>query len=94
MADVVFRGLPVWSCFPGSPAERAGVQKGDVVVLANGQRIENMDQYVSARAQRTDLLELTVLRGSRMLELVVHFTSPSDLLAPTARREVSSESSS
>ena len=53
-----------------------------------------MDQYVSARAQRTDLLELTVLRGSRMLELVVHFTSPSDLLAPTARREVSSESSS
>ena len=67
MTDSVFQGLPVWSCFPGSPAERAGVKKGDVVVLANGQRVETMDQYVAARALRTDKLELTVLRGRSML---------------------------
>lgn len=92
MTDSFFQGLPVWSCFPGSPAERAGVKKGDKVVLANGHRVQNMDQYVAARAQRTDKLELTVLRGRHMLELVVEFTSPSDLLTPTAQREVSSGS--
>jgi len=41
---------------------------GDVVVLANGQRIESMAQYVAARGLRTDQLELTVLRGPRMLD--------------------------
>jgi len=92
MADSVFQGLPVWSCFPGSPAERAGVKKGDVVVLANGERVENMDQYVAARARRTDKLELTVLRGRRMLDMVVEFTSPADLQLPDAvRREAASE---
>jgi len=94
MTDGVFQGLPVWSCFPGSPAQRAGVRKGDVVVLANGQRVENMNQYVAARAQRTDMLELTVLRGNRMLELVVEFTSPSDLVAPSGSPELASESGS
>jgi S1-C subfamily serine protease len=82
MTDSVFQGLPVYSCFPGSPAERAGVKKGDVVVLANGQRVENMDQYVAARGLRTDRLEITVLRGPRMLEMIVDFTSPADLVRP------------
>jgi S1-C subfamily serine protease len=93
MTDSVFQGLPVWSCFPGSPAERAGVKKGDLVVLANGQRIENMDQYVAARALRTDKLELTVLRGRRMLEMTVDFTSPADLVRPGTQPEISTEGS-
>lgn len=85
MTDSVFQGLPVRSCSPGSPAERAGVRPGDVVLLANGHRIENMEQYVTARAQRSDLLELTVLRGNRMLDFVVELTqSPKDQLPPSA----------
>ena len=94
MTDSVFQGLPVYSCFPGSPAERAGVKKGDVVVLANGQRVENMDQYVAARSLRTDKLEITVLRGPRMLELIVDFTSPADLVRPGAQPEVTTRSGS
>ena len=94
MTDSVFQGLPVWSCFPGSPAERAGVRKGDVVVLANGQRVQNMDQYIEARAARKDKLELTVLRGHRMLELVVEFTSPADLVPPDHKPERNAASDS
>jgi S1-C subfamily serine protease len=68
MTDTSFQGLPVKSCTPGSPAEKAGVLKGDIVVLANGQRIQTMPEYVAARGLRKDLLELTVLRGPRMLD--------------------------
>ena len=85
MTDSVFQGLPVRSCSPGSPAERAGVKPGDVVLLANGHRVENMQQYVVARALRSDLLELTVLRGNRMIEFVVELTqSAKDQLPPSA----------
>ena len=88
MTDSVFQGLPVRSCSPGSPAERAGVKQGDVVLFANGERIENMQQYIMARARRTDLLELTVLRGNRMIEFVVALTqSPKDQLPPAALSE-------
>lgn len=66
--DFVFNGLPVRSCTPGSPAEKAGVQMGDAVIFANGFRIQTMGQYVSARATRSDALELTVLRGNRMID--------------------------
>ena len=88
MTDSVFQGLPVRSCASGSPAERAGVKQGDVVLIANGQRVENMQQYVVARALRSDLLELTVLRGNRMFDFVVELTqSPKDQLPPSAWAE-------
>jgi S1-C subfamily serine protease len=88
VTDSVFQGLPVRSCSPGSPAERAGVKQGDVVLFANGERIENMQQYVSARSSRSDLLELTVLRGNRMIEFVVPLTqSPKDQLPPAVLNE-------
>jgi hypothetical protein len=59
-----------------------------MVLLANGQRIENMQQYVAARALRSDKLELTVLRGNRMLDFLVELTaSPRDQLPPSAWTE-------
>jgi hypothetical protein len=61
------------------------VKQGDVVLLANGHRIENMQQYVVARATRSDLLQLTVLRGNRMLDFVVELTaSPKDQQPPAS----------
>jgi S1-C subfamily serine protease len=94
VTDSVFQGLPVRSCSPGSPAERAGVKPGDVVLLANGNRVENMQQYVVARALRTDLLELTVLRGNRMIDFTVELTqSPQDQMPPSAWADQDAEGS-
>lgn len=44
------------------------------MVLANGQRIETMQQYVTARRMRKDQLELVVLRGQRLIEFTVPLT--------------------
>lgn len=75
MADEVFQGLPVWCCFPGSISDRAGVRAGDVLLIANGMRIDSLDSYVEARGLRKDALELTLLRGNTMLEITLDLSS-------------------
>lgn len=40
------RGVEIMSVEADSPAERAGVQKGDVVLEYNGQRVEGTEQFV------------------------------------------------
>jgi predicted metalloprotease with PDZ domain len=73
VTDSTFKGLPVWFCFPGSPAECAGVKQGDIVVIANGHRIDSVGAYVDAREIHRDRLELTVQRGNRVIDFVIHF---------------------
>jgi hypothetical protein len=59
------------------------VKKGDVVVIANGVRIESMQGYLQARQIRKDSLELTILRGNRVLEFTVSLlAAQTDGLAP------------
>ena len=81
MSDSKFQGLPVWSCFPGSVADRAGVKAGDVLLFANGMRIDSMDAYLHARGQNAARLELTVQRGNRILDFSL------DLVSAVAERE-------
>jgi S1-C subfamily serine protease len=73
VTDRVFQGLPVWCCSPGSPAERAGVRSGDILLIANGQRIDTASAYLNARERYNDRLELTVQRGNRVIDFVLHF---------------------
>lgn len=71
MSDSTFEGLSVLGLVAGSEAERAGVQKGDVVLIANGCRVSSFDEYIKARQVRSDRLELTVRRGDKILDLVL-----------------------
>lgn len=73
MSDESFRGVPVNCCFPGSLASRAGVKAGDVVLAANGVRVDSLDAYMDARSVYTDRVELTVQRGNEILEFVLRF---------------------
>jgi S1-C subfamily serine protease len=75
MSDEVFQGLPVWCCFPGSISDRAGVRAGDVVLIANGMRIDSLDAYVEARLLRKDALELTLKRGNAIVEITLDLTT-------------------
>ena len=49
-ASVKF-GVVVRRVLPGSPAARAGVQKGDVIFLVNGRKIHSVRDFEEAVAQ-------------------------------------------
>lgn len=64
-------GIPVWGCLPGSVAQAAGIQYGDVVLAVNGKRTRDIDEYLAARELREDGAEIVVFRNGseRTIEL-------------------------
>ena len=56
-------GIPVWGCLPGSVAQAAGIQYGDVVMSVNGQRTRDLDDYLSARELRSDGADVVIFRN-------------------------------
>ncbi|HSH21618.1 MAG TPA: trypsin-like peptidase domain-containing protein [Candidatus Caenarcaniphilales bacterium] len=67
---------------PGSPADRAGLQEGDIITAINGRRIDasnNVDDILS-QYQPNDRLSLTVLRDGQTLQLTLTLAvRPADL---------------
>lgn len=66
-------GVYVDSVSAGGPADRAGVQPGDVIVAANGQTITNMEDLTAVRDE-IDVggeLLLTIWRDGETLELTL-----------------------
>ena len=76
MGDEVFQGLHILTLFPGSIAERAGLRRGDCVLIANGVRIATLMDFVTARSVYNDRLELTFRRGNDIIETVLMFERP------------------
>ena len=76
MNDELIQGLPVLYLMTGSVAERAGVKKGDRVLIANGRKIQTLMEYVQARSVYADRLELTLQRGQEILDMVLVFDRP------------------
>jgi S1-C subfamily serine protease len=74
------QGVPVWGCLPGSTAAEAGVRYGDIVIEVNGIRTPSIDEYLTARALRTDGLELRIFRAGAELTMFVKFRPPTDTL--------------
>jgi S1-C subfamily serine protease len=71
------QGVPVWGCLKGSPSADAGVRYGDIVLVVNGMRTANIDDYLAARKLRKDGVELQILRDGNELTLVLQFRPPS-----------------
>jgi S1-C subfamily serine protease len=76
VSDEVYQGLRILALFPGSIAERAGLRRGDYVLIANGQRVTSMIDFVNARNVYNDRLELTVRRGNHIIETLLTFDRP------------------
>lgn len=55
-------GVPVFGCFSGGAAERAGVRYGDVILEVNGMRTRNVDDYIEAAQLDDDHMKIVVLR--------------------------------
>lgn len=68
-------GLLIRAVEDGSPAERAGLERGDLIVAAGDREIERMDAlYEALDSARTDgRLELRILRGTEERTVEVSF---------------------
>jgi predicted metalloprotease with PDZ domain len=62
-------GIPVLGSLSGTPAARAGIRYGDVLISVNGMRTRTVLEYVEAKALRTDGMDVVVFRsGTEKLE--------------------------
>jgi regulator of sigma E protease len=64
--------LLVSEVIPGGPADRAGIQKGDVLIAINGKETNNLEEVVNIISSRSDkAILLTVRRNSQELNFEV-----------------------
>lgn len=56
-------GIPVLGALEGTPAARAGVRYGDVLLSVNGMRTRSIEDYVEAKGLRADGMEIVVFRS-------------------------------
>jgi len=68
-------GLPVLGCRPGSPAARAGIRYGDVVLAVNGVPTPDWATYVEARHSRARDMRVAIFRGGEELTIELVFDS-------------------
>lgn len=67
----IYEGIPVLGLLPGSPAERAGVRTGDVVLAVNGMRTRTLDAFISAKGFHKGVMVVRVVRAGQELELTL-----------------------
>lgn len=68
-------GLPVLGCHPESPAMRAGVRYGDILIAVNGRRTPDWTAFIEARAMNPHEMDLELFRDGRSLNIVVTLDS-------------------
>jgi S1-C subfamily serine protease len=61
-------GVPILGCRPGSPAERAGVRYGDVLLAVNDMPTPDWGAFVEARARSKSDMRVEVFRGGETLK--------------------------
>jgi serine protease Do len=66
-------GLLVRVVEPASPADRAGIQPGDLLVSAGGSELRTVDDLFAALDQAEDGIDLRVVRGVEELDVRVQF---------------------
>ena len=67
--DIVPQGAYISEIFPGTPAEKAGLQKGDIIVEADGKVITTNSQLISLIQEKSigDEMQLKIYRVSGLL---------------------------
>lgn len=68
-------GLLVRAVLDGSPAHRAGLRRGDLLVAAGERPLRELDDLLDALEPHPDALSLTVLRGAEEHAIEARFTN-------------------
>ncbi len=70
-------GLPVWGCLPGSPAHRAGIGYGDILLEVNGVRTDGVQAYQRACEADVDReRRVRLMRDGREIALTLALDPP------------------
>ncbi|MDR7435622.1 MAG: trypsin-like peptidase domain-containing protein [Armatimonadota bacterium] len=69
----VDHGVVVRGVVPGSPAEKARIQPGDIIVAINGERVDSWNDFVRIIMNRRvgETVQITIVRGSQRLTVRV-----------------------
>jgi serine protease Do len=67
-------GLLIRGVEPESPAARAGLEKGDLLVAADGRALDGFDALLDALEAASGTLALTVVRGTDEREVTAYFS--------------------
>jgi serine protease Do len=82
--EILNAGVVVNSVVPGSPADRAGVRPGDVILRAGERALRNPYDWQAARLDFRvgDAVPLTLRRGSREMTVTLRITDLPEVTAP------------
>ena len=62
-------GLPVYGCLPGSPADRAGIRYGDVLLAVDGRATRSWDDYIEIRRHSGASIRVRLFRDGVEFEV-------------------------
>ena len=65
----IYGGIPNLGSLPGSPAEKAGLRWGDIVLAVNGMATPDTDAFVEARKLRTGGAAVRFVRDGKETEV-------------------------
>jgi S1-C subfamily serine protease len=71
----IYNGLPLLSCLPGSPAARAGLRWGDIVLSVNGVPTPDAMAFVRAREAKQGSALVRFVRAGREQEVELTWES-------------------
>jgi len=77
-------GVPVLGCRAGSPAERAGVRYGDILMAVNGVPTPDWGAYIEARARSRSEMQVEVFRAGETLRFELALPQRSEPIDPAA----------
>lgn len=77
-------GLPVLGALSGTPAHRAGVRYGDILLSVNGKRVRTVTDYVEAKNLRTDGMDVVVFRSGEERVITLSYEEGGNASDPTA----------
>jgi Do/DeqQ family serine protease len=72
------RGVIISNVYPGSPAEKAGIKKGDVVLAIDGRDVfdDKGMKFIAATKAEGELVNLTVLNGGKQRAVQLKLAAP------------------
>jgi len=84
-------GLPVLACFPKSPADRAGIRYGDIVLAVNGIKTPDWATFIQARAKDERYMRVDLFRNGTYVTVELDLEDSTPLDPPTLLAEILSE---